>query len=892
MRGEEGYPALMDSGPPALTGCTPWFLTTPPPRSGETIARPRLHDRITHATSTEGLAVVAAPPGFGKTVLLNSWAIGHQGTSAWLTLTRHEADDEHLLVAGILSALERISVGESGGKCAIPTAAVGRRADPRELLGRIADVVALLPEPVVLVIDDAHYAGSVLGHHIVDVLLALTGGRLGFIIAGNPEILRWFTRRITSRPRIVLTAAELAMTTDEVVLDAANRGQELDPAQAEARRATTGGWPIALHLTDLASLSCPSDHHWRASLVVDFIEGDILPSLPARLKDFVLAATTTARLDAGVAQTLSGDPEAESLLEHCLSAGLFIERLTDGSHRSVYQWHDVFSEACRRVVSRASSRRSRELDATAARALATGYPAEALVHSVRAGDTVLTVEILRSAWLRILIEGGARPLLHIFRDLPEELTMNPEVRLIRACCLDLLGDHSGARMLAPMSTSTPDDDPDLRLTRSFAQLVLVDDPAELLRSVDRAQQELVANGADQVSHGYRVFLLGWTLLRLRENPGRAAALLRTAVDEARRSGRPILEQRAGSNLLFALAYAGRFADAHSVVVVDGAEVDHGDDAWGRYDDGIRLFALGFSAFWTGRLDDATDRLRALLDTQGHDESYTALGRVFLALTAAARGDERTIRDAHTQVDRIGRAERHGVPWHVYRAVARAALLVAAGQTRQALGKITPLRDERNVPVVRVISADIARRCGEPALAEAFLRGLRDRDWEVSYIGVSAYTTIALLAYGRGDHVEAHRAIELALQIAVREDVVSPLARTEPQLRELLSAHARAGSRHREFIAARLAELETLGMVTPALSALSGREREVLAYLRTPMTSGEIAVALFVSVNTVRTHQRAIYRKLGVTNRRDAVANTFASRMPTPSPKRVRSLSGR
>ncbi|MGV9733993.1 response regulator transcription factor [Rhodococcus aetherivorans] len=52
--------------------------------------------------------------------------------------------------------------------------------------------------------------------------------------------------------------------------------------------------------------------------------------------------------------------------------------------------------------------------------------------------------------------------------------------------------------------------------------------------------------------------------------------------------------------------------------------------------------------------------------------------------------------------------------------------------------------------------------------------------------------------------------------------------------------------------------------------MSAREREILAYLRTPMTAEEIAAALFVSVNTVRTHQRSIYRKLGVNSRRDAI----------------------
>jgi ATP/maltotriose-dependent transcriptional regulator MalT len=55
-----------------------------------------------------------------------------------------------------------------------------------------------------------------------------------------------------------------------------------------------------------------------------------------------------------------------------------------------------------------------------------------------------------------------------------------------------------------------------------------------------------------------------------------------------------------------------------------------------------------------------------------------------------------------------------------------------------------------------------------------------------------------------------------------------------------------------------------------LEPLTGREQAVLGYLPTMLKSAEIASDLYISVNTVKTHQRAIYRKLGVGNRREAV----------------------
>jgi len=58
---------------------------------------------------------------------------------------------------------------------------------------------------------------------------------------------------------------------------------------------------------------------------------------------------------------------------------------------------------------------------------------------------------------------------------------------------------------------------------------------------------------------------------------------------------------------------------------------------------------------------------------------------------------------------------------------------------------------------------------------------------------------------------------------------------------------------------------------PALQEqLSDHEIEVLRYLPSVLTAGEIGAELCVSVNTVKAHLRSIYRKLGVTRRRDAV----------------------
>jgi LuxR family maltose regulon positive regulatory protein len=63
--------------------------------------------------------------------------------------------------------------------------------------------------------------------------------------------------------------------------------------------------------------------------------------------------------------------------------------------------------------------------------------------------------------------------------------------------------------------------------------------------------------------------------------------------------------------------------------------------------------------------------------------------------------------------------------------------------------------------------------------------------------------------------------------------------------------------------------------TSLTDALNGREQEILAMLPTPLSMREIARRLYLSVNTVRTHNRSLYRKLGVSSRAEAVERARA-----------------
>jgi LuxR family maltose regulon positive regulatory protein len=118
------------------------------------------------------------------------------------------------------------------------------------------------------------------------------------------------------------------------------------------------------------------------------------------------------------------------------------------------------------------------------------------------------------------------------------------------------------------------------------------------------------------------------------------------------------------------------------------------------------------------------------------------------------------------------------------------------------------------------------------------------------------------------------AITEAVDLAQSVGIVRPFLAGGPRVAALIARHRHVVARHLEFTRG-LSPEDTgksgaVGTPPPPIDGLTERELAVLTYLPTLLKAGDIAADLFVTVNTVKTHQQSIYRKLGVATRRDAV----------------------
>ena len=134
--------------------------------------------------------------------------------------------------------------------------------------------------------------------------------------------------------------------------------------------------------------------------------------------------------------------------------------------------------------------------------------------------------------------------------------------------------------------------------------------------------------------------------------------------------------------------------------------------------------------------------------------------------------------------------------------------------------------------------------------------------------------LAALAHDRlREDAQAQAALSRSVSVAAPEGIIRPYAGNGERVLPLLRTYLRTSDANSPFVERLVARLggtpsgvEDASLVEP----LTNREQSVLLLLPTMMSNTEIAGELHVSVNTVKVHLKGIYRKLGVTSRRQAV----------------------
>nr|WP_201469437.1 LuxR C-terminal-related transcriptional regulator [Microbacterium hydrocarbonoxydans] len=845
------------ASPTRLSRPVPAVRFRPPERQPGGVQRGRVTDALIEAGRGRNLSVVSAPSGYGKTTAVAEWASGTDDVS-WLALAASDAEPG-FLVRGMIDAL--VVGSERAGRSLALTRGV---ADPMRAYAEICGALDAIEERVHLVVDDAQRAGEHWPDGLLGLLVEQPPDNLHLMLVGTTLLDITLSREHLMDPGAFVGCETLRFTQSEIERIEGVGAEGLDAATVLRE---THGWPIAVRLVAIGGARPSSDAATASAFLGDYVRDHVLSTLPQETVDFVLDATICHELTPELASAVTERADAGALLDDCVRLGLFLDRF-EGPHGVVYRWHASFARQCIEIAQK-DPQRSAECHRRVARFLQSTEPLVSVAHSLTAHDPAQARATFMRQWMRLVMGACAAEVERVATELLEHHPDDAEILAVRACATDVLGDHHLARELLDRAQAAH-----LRAgggcstTLAIAQLFVADDRAEAmsagatLRSLLASSQELVGDRA-AVS-----YLIGWSEIRYPTNPTLPAEYFGAAAREMAGSGDIGLWKRALGHLAFGQTWEGRFADAVSTL----AEIDAPGPALSAavgYAGGSTAAAAGLVAYWADETGHAVQNFENVLRGSGHDPSFTAIARMMLAYAAAEEGDPAACRRAAIGVQEIPLEMLHGVSWPVFRESAIALLEEAVGNGERALRIARRHLTLPDLPLIGVALAGVLRRGGDYAAALEMLRSMR-LFAEVSYVKTSTLITAAVMRRHVGDHDTAHDLCEAAIAVASGENVRLPFGHRETAIRRLLSEHVHHGTEFEDFIGRCLA-----GDAASAVSgSLSERERDVFRQLQTSRTLPEIARELGLSINTVKTHQRSIYRKLEVSSRREAVRTTL------------------
>ena len=860
----------------------PQFKVRPPLRGLGALQRPRLENALSASADSHRLTLVAAPAGYGKSTFLGDWVRSSDLPCAWLSLDRFDTEPARLfhgVVGAIQRAAGRLPLPGNDALLALDQSLAPDRAASYDLLLRALEE---LTEPIVLVIDDVHLAGPGLANGIVGVLAASAPPSLRLVLSGRGHTAIQLERFRYGEGLGELRAPELAFTPEEVAQVACSLGQDA-AFDAGSLWTMTAGWPVAVHasLLSLAKshiVPATTPHTAAAHIpLADYVAEEILDQLEPSLAEFILRATTCDWLGRRLAVELHGRPHGGVLLEECLRNGLFIEEHDYRGGESMYRWHSLFAAQCRRILERRDPLLAERLHRVAARYYQDADVAACVDHALKGRAPRQAVMSLGAHWLDFLLGNDARTLERLCRDLPAPWAEDPEILMIRSVCRALSDDSTGASELTQRALSRTFVLDALRRRRLVSCRAHFEAMPAIGRPHPEAAAAEVSQSNGQLSRDGRsgaastgLFLLAQAEFRLHRTGELAAALLEAAGGTGDPEQLDGMEIRAQADLALAFAAAGDLERASE----DATKALERADALG-WSSQERMapawLARGIAAYWN---DNLTVAHTYLLKAQRlGSELFPAgpLSVIYRVLADCAAGDPVRLAESSAALESFHARGLYSGSWNALHTIAVAKIADAHGHLDGALVVIQPLGAGGHGALVDTLLAELLRRGGEITAAQRCAESLSDRRGN-PYVDACVSLTEALVAHGTGDTATAHERIEHAVHRAQPQSVLRPFAERREELAELLREHAVWGTAHESFIAALMAR-ETQSearLHTQSYWSLTEREREVLAYMRSIMTAAEIAEALYISVNTVKTHERSIYRKLGAGSRRDAL----------------------
>ena len=838
------------------------------------------------------MTIISAPAGSGKTSLLRAWADGPgQFSRLGVMQVRRDQRDAQQFWLALLQAV-RQAAGTANS--AEPPAATPDFNGPA-MVERVLSELAEHPDRTCIIIDDLHELTSSEALSQLTELLADLPSHVHTILATRHDLpLRLHRLRLTG-DLAEIRAADLRFSLRETreLLDAS--GLPLSDTGVALLHQRTEGWAAGLRLAAISLAGHPDPERFVAEFsgtsrtIAEYLIAEMLERQPEEVRQMLLRTSLLDRVNGELADLLTDRHGSERILLDLEDANAFVVSLDPD--RTWFRYHHLFGDMLRLEL-----RRTQPAEVPALHRLAAGWLTQhgqivdAIRHLQAAADWSDAARLLADHSFSLTLDGRAQTIQVLLGSFPPGAGAGgPDLALARATTNLVQGrlDEAAAHLAVAEScvgTVPPDRQRRLRVATAALKLSLARRRGHLAGVIEQVKflaAPVTGQSDDDVALDYdlrAVALMTLGTVEAWSLGNRDGELhLREGADLARKIGRPYLEVACLAELALA-SKIEPFATARRRCEEAIALAErHG---WGTEPIAApALVTLAGVLIWTGEFDQA-ERWLQRTELALQTDSGPAI-RLLLHLTAglldAARG---RLDKALGEFVAAGRMQAQLAGSHALASqlagwtVGTQARLGMLGEARALLAALDG--EQGSTGEIRNARAMIclAERDAAGALRE-LLDVLDGTAPAVGYVTVVGAQLLAGLAYRElGDPRAASEAAERALALAEADRLVLPFAITGAH--ELLESMPWHQTAHASLLNIILDVLRGSSAPNkgPAWSLpaeqLSPTELKVLRYLPTNLSRPEIAAQLSVSVNTVNTHIRNIYAKLGAQDRSSAV----------------------
>jgi LuxR family maltose regulon positive regulatory protein len=755
-----------------------------------------------------------------------------------------------------------------------------------DVTASIANDAARLPAGSVIVVDDFHAAAAAAGRSMTDLVERWPAGTAQLVLAGRADPPVRLHRLRLSGELCEVRDSDLYLTLAESGALLENFGVQVADGEVALLHERSEGWAAALQMAAL-TLRTTRDPvqvaralDVRSHAIAEYFISEVLQQQPAEVAGFMLETSVLDELTADACAAVTGRQDAAALLRDIEAANLFLVALDDD--RRSYRYHHLVHEMLRSELRALDRGRELELQLRAAEWMESARDTRrATRHFLAARQADRALALLQERVVTDLMHDPAVPaVLDLSTIDPSLLAGAPDRLLALAADLLLWGNWvRGGQYLDLLERAQPAIPPDSRLAARLAVMqalrcALAGEATEVVRHglAARSIEERTLLG-DEWAFGVRLLLLrAYTWLEDFAAVDREVAAAQ-AMPSVTEPGRLVDMRGAQSLAWFEAGHIARAAEAARAAETDARRLGFEQHPFAV--DYLRVLAgaalerrdLNTAEHLTERALSISERFRpvfeflALLDRAA---IWAARGQIHDALASveAAR-----LVLAGTKSVLLARADE-----------LEAQLRLSLGDLRSATGRAAGLSAARR----GLLLARVALAVGDHHAAVDHLdaRSLGDLTPRAALV---RQLLLAAAAIERDDP-EAAGIIGGVLQTARHEGFRNTVVTTAPQVTRYLvehSAQAQPEPFMEQIIGAALQVRTTQPDASrsggPLAAPLTSAELRVLNLLPTT-TYAQMAAGLYISYNTVKTHMRSIYQKLGVSSRSEAIERAVDLRL--------------